>query len=263
MMPGAQAGLEFGRFAAGRPAGGRGTLPAGVTPTGLVSWFDPSDASSLTLSGGAVSRVADKWGTFDLTQPNAALRPSHRTDFSPNYLGFDTAGLYMLCPALAQVFDGANPFTIVYTWAPQNYDGNQFHFSALGASGGTGGGGFVGTMGNTYYFERTGDGASGGQFRSGTVGGLPGGRLTSFAYYDGAGGNMVNSVYDLGGTLTSGATAGVEAASENCWLGGDPRDGGTRYFLGVVGEIFVYDVALQGSDLTNVEAYLKAKWSSY
>jgi hypothetical protein len=34
-------------------------------------------------------------------------------------------------------------------------------------------------------------------------------------------------------------------------------------FTGYIGEILLFDTALSGADLTNVEAYLNARWNIY
>ena len=62
---------------------GSGVVSAAFTPaslSGLTLWYDPSDAATITESGGAVSQVDDKSGNdYHATQATGASQPTTGT----------------------------------------------------------------------------------------------------------------------------------------------------------------------------------------
>lgn len=111
--------IPLGVLASARVAAGGAWSPASLS--GLVAWYDASDAATITQSAGAVSAWADKSGNgYNLAQDSAPARPTTgaATQNSLNVLVFD--GNDDLRASTAAIANGSSTFYLVARFTTDN-----------------------------------------------------------------------------------------------------------------------------------------------
>lgn len=241
-----------------------GSLMGGVSQTGLHSWYDASNAASITSSGGAVSQWNDlSVNARHASQATSGFRPTTgtTTQNGKNVINFDGASQFLV--ASANITSNAFTLFSVYRrnnaaptgnfgrlfslWGgpgtPLDYDNTQsfeVHASAVTFGGVTPP--LIGlyrnasqvaastiVYGTSYLFSGTLDGGNWSQNNSGTV--VTGTTSTSST-------NVANN------TLGAGMAAG----------------GGDAYFNGFFAEQIIFTRVLSAGEITTVRNYLSTKW---
>jgi len=231
------------RYAQQQIAGGGGPTPP---LAGYVVWYDPSDAASITSSGGAVSQLNDKSGNGrHLTQATSGFRPTTgtRTQNGLNVLDYDGTDDFLE----AAGFTIAQPVTVFLVAASD--DGGDSTLQKMFDNQATASFFISKTAANTW-------GANAGA----AFGGPPIG-IDSVAHIHTAVFNGASSIRyvdaSTGATLNGGANGldGVRLANARSGVAGSWWDG-------PIGEVLVYPSALNTTDVTTVLGYLKAKWNT-
>jgi hypothetical protein len=226
---------------------------------GLVGWYDPSDASNITVVSGKISQLSDKsTAALHLAQSNAALRPIYNAtgiNSKPVVEG-DGTNRYLLTSGTAQDISVCTIFMVIKQGAtPTQYflsksvSGPLRYFSVMNQT--TNGWQVHTARGNFPYFEGT-------MYTNSTD----------------------TSIHIL--TAKSGGSSGVsgirldgvdQGVTFNDWGTGQQNYNGplyllkvsdniTTYFTGYVGEIVIYNSILSGADITSVESYLTSRWAA-
>lgn len=221
--------------------------------TGLVGWWDPSDATTITESGGAVSQIDDKSGEGNhLSQSNADNKPGTgtRTIGDVNVLAFNGDRLDKTGTAS---LDGVDEVTIA---AVIEADNNQDNRRVFAVNDGTNNDynqpdGFtieVATSLKMVYND--------GQFCETNIStGTP--YVVLFRKADSGFMARIN-----GTEVTEGygsTSNGTFAASSNFRMGDHLPAGGAAW-IGAVGEVLFYAAALTDDDCDDVENYLATKY---
>lgn len=238
------------------------------TPNDGAFWLDPSNAGSLTLSGG-VQQIDDLFGsTNDASQGSAGARPQ-----------IQAAGLNGLNTML---FDGTNDILTLSSAADINTSNQSertvfltFETSAditsrqyLYEQGGSTNGFSIYIYNGEVYVAA---------WRSG------GSDINHFLHttIDANTAYTVGFVFDYGttntfsgylnGTMFDSGTVTMEQSSHSDAMGIGGINGGTlsesgsasgSYFNGEIGEIVNFDRALDAAERQNLEAYLSTKWGT-
>lgn len=241
-----------------RPRAAGGFNPKSIS--GLVGWWDPSDAATVTTASGAVSQLNDKSGLGrNATQSTANNRPSYTgTINGKNVMTFDGtndrlvtglesntltgfATFFCVCQVSSGLSDAAaNNKTPLY--GRDSTTANSYGINLSTISGNLAlnvtwrGGGFNALDGPTVAKGTP-------QLLAGTLN-----TTTRFRRVNGTAAN---------GTLA--ATAGTNAAAGNfLTIGEDPTQ--LRYWSDLIGEILVYDRTLTTDEIKTIEAYLGKKY---
>ncbi len=232
----------------------------GVSLTGLHSWYDASNAASITSSGGLVSQWNDLSGNNrHASQSTSAYRPvtGTTTQNGKNVINFDGTTQYLIADAsitsnaftLFSVYkrnSGASNYGRVFSlWgvSPLDYDNtNSFevHASALSFGGvtpplvglyrnSTQVAGSTISYGTAYLFSGTLDGGNWSQNNSGTI---------------------------VTGTTPTAATN----VTKNTLGAGMALGGGDAYFNGWFAEQIIFTRILSAGEITTVRNYLSSKW---
>jgi type IV pilus assembly protein PilA len=216
---------------------------------------DSGGSSAVTTAGQPVCRWTDLSGTNNhAVQGTAGQCPVYGTDATGGYLNFTANGSIALSPTLGPDMTvlvvaqsntatwnaygwlasarGANGF-IVHPWP----GGNSVGWYAVNSSGSYTN---VGTQGspnlmNPVLYEMTATG-------TGTVSGV-------------VGINGATSAYSVTGVPRTSSSVLVTLGADNCCGGG--RLGNGRYR-----EVLIYNRSLSGTELTQVETYLRSKWGT-
>jgi hypothetical protein len=215
---------------------GWGFSPLDLSPT---MWFDASDTSTITESGGAVSQWADKSGNgHDLTQGTGANQPTTgtRTINSRNVVDFDGVSDRMVSGSLSPTL--TQPNTIFAVFVP-DATSSQYLFDAIG-----------GANRNALLFD-TGYRPFAGVLpaRTGAVLTVP--QITR-TVFDGT-----SSSLHIDGASAFAGDAGTNSF-ESMTLGS--RYDGTGSIDGAVAEVIVVDGALTAQQISDTETYLAHKW---
>ncbi len=236
--------LRLGAVAA---AGSGFSDPTSVS--GLVFWFDASDASTFTYSSGVVvSQWNDKsGGGRNATQAATGSQPSRSGTIN----------------SLASVvFDGSNDFmtTGTYALAASHTTFVVARNTATGTQrtvwrSNSGGDSrtYRTTGGNIAFFDGT-------VVDTGNAWGTSSARLVA-AIFDG--GTPANSLYAIdSGSWTSMNPGNIANTTSAAGIGTDNPSASSGAWTGDVCEIVVYDGALSSTDRDNVRTYLKNKWGT-
>lgn len=246
---GAQGNQGFqGIQGAGGAQGSQGSQGAqgsssGPPVAGYVAWYDASDTSSITSSGGAVSQWNDKSGNgYHLTQSTEANKPTTGTDSinGKNVMNFAAGGRYINRASTPS----QNTWTWFFVMKAASVANWQF---PVGSND-------PGNAGLSCYSS-----GSGSTLRA-LFGGSPlatSSSTTVGTYYWTVTGDTSNCyIYRNGIADGNGLTYGSSTWSGFC-LGGL----GAIYTLnGAIGEFIVYNSVLGTTDRQTVESYLATKW---
>ena len=229
------------------PATGPSWLPSNLGAA-LYAWYDAADAATITHSSGEVSQWADKSGNGRHVTAQNARRPwtGARTQNGRNVLDhrFVSGNDYGALGLLAGV-SLSYPFTVAVVAAYDAWpsSGAGIIVSLRGAGG----------LYSPYATSAsTGIAmASGSTLSSSTLAGTSAAQLISIH-------NGGSSVIRRNGTQIAAGNAGTSPAT--AILIGAAISGMGYGFDGFVGEVVIASGALAGTDLTNLETYLAAKW---
>lgn len=225
-------------LAAVAPAAASSWTPASLS--GLVAWFDASDGSTITASGGNVTEWRDKSGNArHLANAGTGPATGSRTLNSLNVLDFPF--FRVLTRASVTV---SQPYTVAWAGA---YD------STFGPSDAT----VAISLGETSAYAAY---AAISQWRmfNGTV--LGGGTANSSAHCWVSIANGSSSSVRIDGSAQATGNAGTGNGSRINL--GAASSTATASFDGYIGEVVISTGALSGTDLTNLESYLKTKWGT-
>ena len=209
-------------------------------------WFDSSDLSTITESGGAISQWNDKSGNGrNLTQGTGASQPSLTTNFN----GLNTV-----------TFDGSNDFmeTVSVTITQPMWIYAAFNLPTTPANDAD----LVGTGGvaNVAVRPRWSLGPAALMFagQTGLTRSVP---LPIGKYVWGVNFNGTSSNFRLNGLQSANGNAGTNGFAHPFRVA--RRVDGTVYLNVDIGEIIVTKKALTVNEARSLETYLNAKWAVY
>ncbi len=241
-----------------------GGISAPTDIAGCIAWYDASNAGSITIVVG-VSQWNDLSGVGNtLTQATTTAQPTIATSALN---GKDTL---LFTAALSQVLIGSGPqlqslagWTILVVGKSTDVTNIQnFFFVPNGSSAiaaraalnmGTGGAGKIGSR------ARRANADAGVNVTSASAFGTGYGYFTAIGDYT----NTTGTIRENGSQTaqsTSWLTAGITPADGSANIGAGGISGFTQFLDGNIAEIVVYDSALSGTNLTNIETFLKNKW---
>jgi hypothetical protein len=223
---------------------------ASSTPpvSGYTAWYDASDATSITLSAGAVSQWNDKSGNgYNLTQSTSARQPSTgtRTLNGRNVLAFNGTSDYLVrnsTPVLTQ------PNTVFVVAASDTVNAQQVVFDDGGSSGQSGGAVYISNDNKFHIYAL-------GSVEVGNTNANTNPHCFSAVF------NGTSSTLFVDGTQ-SGSSGDAGSQSMTGFSVGDFQDGFGWYWGGVVAEVVVYHSLLSDAQRQSVESYLRAKWGT-
>jgi autotransporter-associated beta strand protein len=206
---------------------------------GLAEWFDAADADTIVTSGGAVSQWQDKTGNNrHLNQSIVANQPTH------------VAGALNGLPVVR--FDGNdvlsntyNPGTPYTVFSVARYEGTQ-NFRVVTSTA------------NNWLLGFWSGGVDR-MFAEGWVS-QPSGVDTALHFYGATGTGSLTTFFDAGRYIARNST-GV-AAPNGLSLGAWQANPTGEASKADVAEVLLYNGVLTPSQIADVVAYLKAKWSS-
>lgn len=209
--------------------------------SGLVAWYDASDAATIHSTAGAVSQWDDKSGNgFHVVQATGSKQPTTgaTTLNGLNIIDFLRANAQTLAKTgisttVKSLFIVMKYATVPGTSAPVATDAATF-FYALAANSSINM--YAGTAGINTSNNQT----------NGTA-------FDAYVILNGA-----SSVIDLNGTDTTG-NPGSATAATSIILG---TDTGTNYLNGSIAELFASSLIISGAELTSARSYLTAKWGT-
>jgi hypothetical protein len=212
---------------------------AGFSPTniaGLQLWFDASDSSTITQSGGSVSRWADKSGNgHDATQSSGAAKPGYSGGFltfnGSQYLGLPSF-TYAAAVSIYAVLNTVNTTQTNYSAILDANYGSNFMFC----------------FNNNQLYMLI-DNNFSGPFVA-----YPPTGNTLMSY---CGGSQLLAVDASSATFT-GAPAGTGAS----YAGSIGSFGGGDNIVANIAEIVCYGANLNSLQDAQVKSYLKAKWAT-
>jgi hypothetical protein len=212
----------------------------GFAPTDIAGcwmWFDASNAGSITASSGAVSQWSDLSGNArHVTQGTGSLQPvtGSRTINGLNAISFNDASEDALSRAGATPSD-ATVIGVI-----------QYDITGAGSS-------------MWYGYDNIAVFQSSGAYAAYVAGYHTGGTVDTAAH-------VWIATFTASGALyidsPSSTTATGLQASSNASTSLGRQSGGGNAFDGLMGEVIVYDSALNQANRTLVYDYLKAKWGT-
>ena len=234
--------------------------PGGVSPTGLHSWYDASNAASITSSGGVVSQWNDLSGNNrHAVQSSSTARPTtgSTTQNGRNVINFDGTQQFLLAPA--SVTSNALTMFSVY----KRLSGGQPYGRIISLHN-SGGNDYDNT--NSLVVHATAASLGGvtapltGAYRaSAHIAGSTINYGTAYLYsatLDGGNYSQNNS-----GTVVTGTTSTTSLNSNQLDIGaGGPYGGGDQFFYGWFAEQIIFTRVLTPTEITTVRNYLSAKW---
>jgi len=240
----------------------------------LKLWLDASDTATISLSGNAVTQWNDKSGNgFNVTQSTSAQRPSSgiNTINSKNVLTFGGDDVLQAASGADWTFlhnaTGSTVFAVAI-------DDNtvDFEYSIFADSVGSSERGCAlrialdGANPRTLSpFVSTGGGSgtlvsliSGGTFTAGTA-------FYTSGIWDNSNATLANrSLWRQNGGTQFGANAQDDSPTASnparALCIGNNTNSGSYAYTGKIAEILLYSGVLTGTDVTNVNSYLSAKW---
>jgi len=218
---------------------GKGELfsPLDLSP---AAWFDASDESTITDTGGAVDTWADKSGNgYDVTQATAANKPTTgtRTMNGLNVLDFDGSSDYLQGAFGATL---TQPNTIFMVFDLESYGGTMFLYDGIDASNR-----HTVYRSSSIYRAFAGVDQGGGTFDADPhISRAVFNGSASSLHIDGSS-NIATS--DFGSQSLTGLTLGARYSAAN-------------FFSGAIAEVIVVDGTLTAQQIADTETYLADKW---
>ena len=209
--------------------------------TGLKFWMDPSDASTVTSSGGRVSQVNDKSGSgHHVSQATAGERPAigSATLNTQNVLTFDGNRSLVSAPLTL-----AQPVTMFAV--ARSADGGAPNRQIIGNTS---------SYCPVFY-------TAGGSWRLYAGAEMVSGVAVDSSWHSLTGVvNTSSSEFRIDQTqVVTGNASTQEWNNESFWIGSSEHG----YFYGWIGDIaemIIYDRVLTNSEIGQVESYLDTKW---
>lgn len=238
-------------------------IPLGIS--NIHSWYDASDAASITSSGGLVSQWNDKSGNGFHATASGSLRPTLTNSYI-NGKSVITFGGTQYLQANANITANAMTHFIVMAKTSAASGSTEYGRSlSLWNS----------AVGNDYadvqafeihwYSTATWSGVSGpgaGPYRNSasiTATPLPigGAHLATTVF------NNTSVTYTLDDATVSGTTSGTSVNINRQTIGAGGASGGSDQFLiGWIAESIIYSKVLNNTEIATITAYLKEKWNS-
>lgn len=232
------------------------TAAGGFNPgsiSGLVAWYDASDAASITASGGLVSQWNDKSGHgYHLTQATGVQQPTTgtRTQNGLNVLDF-TGRPDWLASATAPMSPTTQSLFIV-----TRFDSLAGQHTLVDGDGS--GALDIRTNGTAFEtlkgaFGNIGNGYSAAAFSTATA------YLIGHQFRDASNGNDLT--YNVNGTTETDSTHGQTlTAGRHLRVG--LNSAAIESHDGWIAELLYYQPSISGVDTTTVIGYLKTKWGT-
>lgn len=222
---------------------GEGFVPTDLTD--LAAWYDASDVSTITETGGSVSQWDDKSGNdYHATQGVGAEQPvtGTRTLNGKNTIDFDGVDDGFLTGLPLSVTNNNNTVLIVYKTDAATTD-QQLITSRSGASPRWAvrqfGSPILVTNNGNVTYSRVGN----------TDAQIAGGMRDGSNHY---------AIYQ--GNINSDTDASFPNITENATIGYSEEQGGKSYLNGTIAEIIVYSRELTVTELNQVGEYFASKW---
>lgn len=215
---------------------------------GLSAWYDPSDPSTVTESGGLVSVLADKSDNeYDGTESTDSRKPTYVSSAinGLNAIRFSSDDRLSLPDALKTILNG-NANTIIAVCIEEASGKNPL---INANSGGTDVVGLHISSGNARYL-------SGGVVVLTSGGSFSGDVKIVAGRSDGS--SLVEA-FTNGGEFTSTGSYSGAASSDRPLMLGD-QEFNSADFDGLLGELIVYDNKISDSDFNLLGNYLANKW---
>lgn len=240
------------------------------TITGITAWWDPDDASTVTLSGGTtITQVEDKIGSNHLVQALSLGTPAKATSGGRDWMSFTGGARVLWCAdeAASALLFGSGEFSLVAVFKTSGVAAERIINKGSNSTGRylvalNGGGG----AGNYRGFIHDGSSPANSIVGSGSNDGSP----HAIAVIRDNSANLLRVRADgaeIGTVSTSGLGDIDETGTANLFshflVGAAPLTSSTTtdHFTGQIGEILVFNTALSGTDLSDLETYLESKWS--
>lgn len=232
------------------------TVPSIPVTSGLRMWYDASDTSTITQSGGRVSAITNKASgyTHTLTQATSGKQPAFTANGRNglSILQFSNSRVDSLNNTASTPMNNTTSVSIFFAGKTTS-TANGYKFS-FGTNNGSGGFPLIYQLNNKNYFE-TGSGTN---------------PVTGTSDYNGVANiQFVQATGATGGTIQKTVTSTTETNTNSgqnftaspgptYWTGiGEGAGSPTDYDFY---EIAVYNRTLTTDEYNSVVAYLKAKW---
>lgn len=228
---------------------------------GCIAWWDSSDAGSFSYhSGTLVSQWDDLSGNANhLVQASSGNAPSRTgTQNGLTVVTFDGSNDYLACTSMDTPLNGESDYSvaIVYT---SGTNPSGFAFGTNSSASARGVGLFRSTATIAQLRARN---AAAGRDRNVDV--PSDGWRTIVATADASDTSTRIDVLRSNGTdSTYSETSGSIIAGAAGFTVGCRASGATAYMSGSIGELIFYDNIIAGSDITDLEDYLRAKWATW
>lgn len=243
-----------------RPAAASGGGAPTPPVAGPTLWYDFSDTSSLTVSGGTCSQANDLSGNaYHLTQGTGANQPASgsRTINSLNVLDFDGTNDYMANNSFAFSVNTHSLFVVVL------WDTAAAQGGIASVSGSSSGNDYDSATVARLLFGYPTDNAFQNYYNGATRGSTDLGDPRGTAHQISSQRN--GAAWDIwqdntAGTSRSDATTSLSVSS--LFIGADHAGGAVEFFNGAIGEVLLYPTYLGTTDRETVQTYLKNKWAT-
>lgn len=219
----------------------------------LFAWWDFSDTSTITLDGsGRISQIADKTGNgHDATQGTASQRPTEATLNGLNCGAFaSSASTYLAAVGWAATLP--QPFTVALVWTQDIASNPTYQPGPIGGNNTPSPAILFDNFNNGFLVMEQGTGSI---FQGKSA---PYTQQQATLSFNGAGSAFRLNAASAGGSVDTIALTNF--ALGRCHI---PDGGGVTSLMdGKIGEVLVYEGQLTASQISAVEAYLKAKWAT-
>lgn len=237
-----------------------------VFPSGLIAWYDASDTSTITASGGAVSQWNDKSGNGNnVTQSTESLKPTTGsvTVNGLNAISFNIDRLLgSLTPNITS--NSLTVFTCGYKDTSASAQTNFSRFASLWNTGLNFAEDYSGTAGILGYWRNSSIGTTD-VYRNNAA-------ITSQSY-GGTYNAALRSVFRLDGTNvkfwhksqtpTTGTTSATAVNINSLTIGDANQTASTdSYLTGAICEHLIFNRALTDAEVDDVRGYLADKWGA-
>ncbi len=248
-------------FSVGTSLWGSGGFSPSDVPD-LFRWFDPSDASTLTLSGSNIMEWRDKGAIGDVLRGNNDPTPSAVLDTSGTYLtlpcvDFPTLTEWLVADTSVILTGPLTVFVVNYWPAGAGPNSQNYFGAATNLAAPT----------NAVYSIC----GFGGDYIQATVGVAGSDTIYTSTNIQSMGKHQIT--WPMGATVADMDIRldGIDRAVTLSGVGSNPTrmswvgingGQGTYPWHGRMGEMIAYTRLLSGSEISSVESYLKAKWGT-